>query len=909
MSVGDQQGIAHDKPGTLSDLHDRLMQQHPDIEQESLIAAVLLMEPSVEDCAVFSRTHHKVAGTVARHPAEFVACVVNSGAFSADRFRSFLSERLPANLVPAHYLPLSRLPLQGDGRVDFASLKRLPILDDELIAAWEAVATQTPAVEQAAVMVKPTRLQTPAVHLSELLPHGHSLDPLSPQFATTIDEAPADVPPASTVMSLTYGGDLPTPAGFPQTLPEVLQQAAAKALGDRITHLEADGTIVQQSYAQLLAEAQCILTGLRQQGLKPQDKVIFQLELTQDIVAAFWGCVLGGFIPVIMGTAPSYREANNVVDKLCNVWRLIDEPLILTTQALQTSLQHLEQWLPGDAAPPSRLKISAIEDLRQNTPDPHPHPCQPDDLAFFNLTSGSTGMPKCIGLTHRNLITRAQGTNILCQHSPEDVILNWLPFDHIGSISDWHIRCVLLGCFLIYTTKEYVLGRPLNWIDLLHRYRISHSWAPNFAYALVNDSLKQDAEAKYPWDLSCVKGLLTAGEAVSSSAVEEFIDRLAVYGFPRTALRSAFGMAEMGSGITYYQPTIEKPVLRHVVDKASLTGDVPLRRVTPDHPNCSIFTDLGPVIPGISIRIVNGQNELLPEEMVGNLQVKGLPVSPGYYKNPTVNQEVFLADGWFQTGDLGFVSQDHLVITGRAKETIIINGANYYNHEIEAAVELVDQVEVSFTAACGVKAPGSATEKLAIFFNTAVEAEEDLAELLKTIRQTVVAKVGLNPDYLIPVAQGAVPKTAIGKIQRSQLSQRFEQGEFQDILKHMDLLLGNANTIPDWFFRQVWQPKQISTPVVSLGTTVTLIFEDGSGLGDQLQALLRREGGQCMAVMPGEGFTVLGNDTYAVNPTQPEDYHTLFQHLDEQNQRPTQILYLWGTGDAPLPVPDEPTPW
>jgi acyl-CoA synthetase (AMP-forming)/AMP-acid ligase II/thioesterase domain-containing protein/NAD(P)-dependent dehydrogenase (short-subunit alcohol dehydrogenase family)/acyl carrier protein len=637
-----------------------------------------------------------------------------------------------------------------------------------------------------------------------------------------------------------------------------------------------------------------------------------QLELPQDILAAFWGCILGGFIPVIMGVAPTYREANSAVDKLCNVWNLLDQPLILTHEALRESVQQLTQWLPL-----AGLRVSAIETLKANDPDVSHYPSQPEDIAFFNLTSGSTGMPKCISLTHRNLIARARGTNVLNRHDRDDVILNWLPFDHIGSISDWHIRCIELGCRLIYASKEFVLGRPLNWMDLIDRYRITHSWAPNFAYALVNDALKQ--APKQAWDLSCVKSLLTAGEAVSSKAVEDFIENLAAYGFKQTAIRPAFGMAEMGSGITYGQPTDEAPLTRHVVDKSSLHGRI--RRVRANHPNCTTFTDLGPVIPGVSIRIVDSENSLLLEDTIGYLQVKGDAVSPGYYKNPEVNQEVFLADGWFNTGDLGFISNGHLVVTGRAKETIIINGANYYNHEIEAAVEAVEGVEVSYTAACAVRGMGSATEKLAIFFSPAGvdrpderldsgkrAAADRLAELIKTIRQTVVSKIGLNPDFLLPLPKTAIPKTAIGKIQRSQLSKQFEAGDFSPILKQVDILLENANTLPDWFFRKLWRPKSILPAALRAPTGTTLVFTDTVGLGERVCHQLNRDRGdstlpahsRCIQVEVGSGFEKLEHDStsadlirYQIDPKNPSHYQQLLEALAEAAPPITQVLHLW----------------
>jgi acyl-CoA synthetase (AMP-forming)/AMP-acid ligase II/thioesterase domain-containing protein/NAD(P)-dependent dehydrogenase (short-subunit alcohol dehydrogenase family)/acyl carrier protein len=860
---------------------DQLQQPLDQITDEQIIEVLLLAESSIEDCVVLLR--ETVTGEV-----EKIAYVVLSEPFSEERLRSHLQSFLPLDGLPTTYVPLPRLPLTAAGDVDRQVLTQQAVIDSNLAQQWERKLQNVPAIERAAVVIQEPMAKLPLLHLSDLLPEWKSAPVSEPGNEATITEATTTSEvERSQIPALATGGSLPEEPGVPETLPEVLRQTAERVIGDRIVYLQPDGLTITQSYAGLLEEAERILTGLRQQGLKPEDKVIFQLDHNQDIIPAFWGCILGGFIPVIMGSAPSYRESSSAIDKLCNVWKLLDQPLILTNKELVSSVQHLSQWLPADA-----LKISAIEVLKSNQPDKNHHPCKPDDLVFFNLTSGSTGMPKCIGLTHKNLISRARGTNILCKHDESDVILNWLPFDHIGSISDWHVRCVILGCQLVYASKEYILGRPLNWMDLLSQYRITHSWAPNFAYALVNDALKQESEQT--WDLSCVKSLLTAGEAVSSKAVEEFIENLAVYGFKKTAVRPAFGMAEMGSGITYYQPTEAQPLIRHTVDKASLKGAI--KRVSPDHPNCSVFTDLGPVIPGVSIRIVDGENNLLNEDTIGFLHVKGDAVSPGYYKNPEVNKEVFLADGWFNTGDLGFISNGHLIVSGRAKETIIINGANYYNHEIEAVVEEVEGVEVSYTAACAVREAGAATEKLAIFFHTSETEDDRLIDLLKQIRQTVVGKVNLNPDYLIPVEKAAIPKTAIGKIQRSQLSKQFEAGVFDSILKQIDVLLGNTNTLPDWFYRKIWRAKETTTVSSQVQVGQSLVFVDQSGFGESLCAALGRDRQSCIAVEAGIEFAQIADNRYCIDPRNPDHYRQLLNAI-ATNLPITQVIHLWTYGD------------
>ena len=408
----------------------------------------------------------------------------------------------------------------------------------------------------------------PPLHLSELLPNWNatSVSPLKEPVTVPVHSATAPENGVVKALGISYGGPLLEEPDAPTTLPQALQRAAQNSLGQSIIYLQANGAEIVQSYAALLEEAERILAGLRRLNLQPQDKVILQLELTQDIIPAFWGCLLGGFIPVIMAVPPTYREANAALDKLYHIWQFLEQPLILTSEALTTSVSSLSQSLSGT------VQIGTIETLRINQPAPSHHQTQPDDVAFFNLTSGSTGVPKCVMLTHRNILSRARGTIQLCQQSSTDVILNWLPFDHIGSISDWHLRCVYLGCQLVYVSKEYVLGRSLNWLDLLDQYRVTHSWAPNFAYSLINDALKQNCENQ--WDLSSVKSLLTAGESVAPQTVEEFLTNLKPHGLKATAMQPAFGMAEFGSGITYFQPSASNQPQFYTVDRASLSGAV-----------------------------------------------------------------------------------------------------------------------------------------------------------------------------------------------------------------------------------------------------------------------------------------------------------------------------------------------
>jgi acyl-CoA synthetase (AMP-forming)/AMP-acid ligase II len=809
------------------------------------IETALLEEHSVNDCVVQIRHTNNT-------DQQIIAYVVSNRPFVPERLHTHLQPKLPAKLLPSAYVPLSALPLTADGQLDQVALARVPVIDTDLVQHWEQRIQSLPEINQVAVVAQENHKVLPPLHLSNLVPNWQTA--LAVSETVDIDNSIA-VATKPKQLAISHGKPLAQDA--PTTLPAILQRAAREVSEKNIFYIQLDGSEIVQTYAELLEQAERILAGLKKQGLKPQDKVIFQLEHNQDIIPAFWGCLLGGLIPVIAVVPNSYNESSRSDEQLTQVWQLLEQPLIITSSELEKTLSQTH--------PLKNAHLGLIETLKNNKPDKNDYQAQPDDVAFFNLTSGSTGVPKCIMLTHRNILSRARGTNELCQHSKDDIILNWLPFDHIGSISDWHLRAVDIGCKLVYAPKEYVLAQPLVWLSLIDKYRVTHSWAPNFAYSLINDAIKSVSHKN--WDLSCVKSLLTAGESISIKIVQDFLKNLAPYKLNQTAISTAFGMAEMGSGITYFQATNTTPLKFFSVDRRALAGS--LVHVNPDNPNSIIFMSLGSVIGGVSIRIVDDENNLLPSETIGHFQVKGAAVSPGYYKNPQANQAAFLADGWFDTGDLGFISEDQLVLTGRAKESIIINGANFYNSEIEAVVEEIEEVSVSYTAAVAVRPSGTVTEQLAIFFHSSVS---DWLELIKKIQAQVTRKIGVKPDYLIPVEKSAIPKTAIGKIQRKQLTQRFEAGEFDPIIKKLDIESGNDNTLPDWFYQTIWRRHEVVTRRTASQTVNSLIFLDNLGLGAKIAD------DKTVTVEIGTDFAKLSSNRYRIAPNQPAHYQQLLKN-------------------------------
>ncbi|MFK7829717.1 MAG: SDR family NAD(P)-dependent oxidoreductase [Congregibacter sp.] len=559
---------------------------------------------------------------------------------------------------------------------------------------------------------------------------------------------------------------------LPRTLVEVLLAADPDT---PIIYIDQQGRETRSSYGALVVSARQVASGCRARGMLPGTRVLLQLLGNDEILPAFWGALLAGLVPTIVPVPVSYDMQSRQLEQLEHLYELLDLPALITNREYADAIARSPLLtLLHDA---SMLELS---ELAQTADDGQVHVAAPDDIAFFVLSSGSTGLPKAVTLTHNNMIARGRGANALCRNASSDVILSWLPFDHIGNISAYHISPILSSSTLVYAPKEYVLARPLRWLGLIDRYKVTHGWAPNFAFGLIVKALQNDDRS---WDLSSVKGLLSAGELVSYHTVQAFLKATAPYGLKPEAVISAFGMAEVCSGVNYHLPEPGHGIRFLHLDRRELDSKAIL--MSPEDPNCISFASLGPVVPGMAMRIVSDKEEILEDGQIGYFQLRGEALMQGYYQNPEANQ-AFTADGWFDTGDAAFIWEDEIYLVGRAGLGIVINGANLSNLEVETAVEEVEGVEPSFTAACTVFPPYSDQLKLAIFFHPKSGlSTQEVQALPRLIQAQLTQRLGVRADYCIAVDRAEIPKTAIGKIQHKQLIKRFQAGEFSDAIADM----------------------------------------------------------------------------------------------------------------------------
>ena len=830
--------------------------------QKQLLEAALLAHPSVNDCVVIVRETQ-----LSRQ--ELVAYVVSTGAFSEEQLQSYLQGVLPNIQLPIAFVAVSSLPLTNQGQVDEQALTQLEVLDSDLMQRWEEQLKAVPNVERVAVVVQDSSQSIPPLHLSDILPNWKTVPAGTLEEPIDADESTA-VPPEEShpkALAISCGEPLPQEPENPTNLALALQRTALQAPEKGILYLNSDGSEFFQTYKALLEESKRILAGLRKLGLKAQDKVIFQLSNNRDFIPAFWGCMLGGFVPVPISIAPTYEPSNSTVKKLHHAWEMLEQPLILTNNSLKSELCSVSERL-GLA----NVQVETLEHLRSHEPDSTWHRSQPDDLAVLILTSGSTGIPKGVMLSHGNILSNVSASAKMNNFTRDDVSLNWLHLDHVGSLIRCSIRDIFVGSQQIHAPAEAVLENPLRWLDWIEQYQVTFAWAPNFALGLVN--AHAEAIGQRTWDLSAVKSILSVAEPIVPKTAKKFLELLAPHGLSANTMHSAWGMSETCAAVAFSH--------RYLFN---LPSD--------NYP----FVEVGAPVPGFKMRIVDAQDRVVQEDTIGRLQITGLMITDGYYQNPELNREAFTEDGWLKTGDLGFLHDGRLTITGREKDIIIINGLNHYSHEIEAVVEDVEGVEVSYTAACAIREPESDTDQLAIFFHPQRKDKDGLAALLKEIRGNVVRKIRVNPAYLIPVEKEAIPKTAIGKIQRSQLKQRFEAGEFDSILKQLDILTGNANTLPDWFYKKIWRRQEAVTLTSQSTTGQSLVFLDPLGLGQLVCNQLSQLRQPCVRVEAGSQFAQLDANHYSLDPKNPNHYRQLFESLKAANLSIDQIVHLWTYGE------------
>ena len=550
------------------------------------------------------------------------------------------------------------------------------------------------------------------------------------------------------------------------TLVEVLDwHVAAHPDRTHIILLDENEHAEPMTYAELRDEAASVAAGLAAVGVGAGHAVAIMLPTSRDFFRAFMGILLAGAVPVpiypparLAGIEDHLRRQSAILGN-CGATLLITVP---EARAVAAALR---------ADVPSLARVATVAELAPPEWKPAFPVLRSQDLGFLQYTSGSTGNPKGVMLTHGNLLANIRAMRKAIGASAEDVFVSWLPLYHdMGLIGGW-LGGLYCAYPLVVISPTAFLTRPSRWLRAIHRYRGTLSAGPNFAFEICATRVGENDLAGL--DLSSWRIAFNGAEPVSADTVRRFVERFARHGFRREAMAPVYGLAECGLGVAF--PPLGRGPLVDNVDRCELARSGRACPASPDDTNALSFVGCGCALPGYEIRIVGSDKRELPERTEGRIEVRGSSVTSGYFRNAEATRALFHGD-WLDTGDVGYFAGGDLFVTSRAKDIIIRGGQHVFPHELEAAVGNIPGVRRGCVAVFGFADAGAGTEKVVVLAETRLEEGAGHDALRASIAQAALKILGAPADDIVLAAPHTVLKTSSGKIRRAASRELYERG-------------------------------------------------------------------------------------------------------------------------------------
>ena len=527
-------------------------------------------------------------------------------------------------------------------------------------------------------------------------------------------------------------------------------------------------------FGELWDESLALLGSLQARGMKPGDELIIFSKSNKSFVIAFWAAVLGGIVPVPVAVGISDEHKF----KLFRILSQLEQPTLFTEMDLLQRLLDFakERELPDitDLLNTHAVLMSDVEPGTQG----EVHKASPDDTGFIQYSSGSTSDPKGVVLTHRNLCVNMRAIVEGFDWRDDDQALSWMPLTHDMGLIGFHLSVMAAGMNHAVMDTNLFVRRPLLWMSKAHDLRATQLCSPNFGY---KHFLKLFQRKGLPGiDLSSVKLVINGAEPISWDLCEEFLDALAPHGLKRNTMLPVYGLAEATVGVSF--SPVGREYERVVMGRHSLQIGETYHSVDPSDTDAVSFLKVGPAIRDVEIRIADDDDGVLTDGHIGHIQLHGGSMTERVYGDAAATAELFTEDGWLRSGDCGVMVDGSLVITGRQKDIIIVNGQNYYPHDIEEIVAQLPGLDLNKVVVAGATPKGGQTEELVAFILFR-QGADDFRPMIDSVRDIVGDHAGLEVDTVIPVAR--IPKTTSGKVQRAKLLDAYFGGEFDAVLSEL----------------------------------------------------------------------------------------------------------------------------
>ncbi len=646
-------------------------------------------------------------------------------------------------------------------------------------------------VRQVAVELHPTRA-LPAASLDLRLDRDYGYDSLGRvelfvriehQFGVTLPESV--MASAETPRDLLRAIDAASPASRGQRLERAQQLARESETPDSASTLievfewhvarhpdrphivwqDEDGSEQTLTYAMLDAASRTIATALLERGLRPGASVAIMLPTGTDYFSCFLGVLIAGGIPV-----PIYppARASQIEDHLRRHAGILSNALVETLITVQQAKPIAMLMKPQVA---TLMHVVTPADLARAGTLHAYHRASPQETALLQYTSGSTGNPKGVIVTHANLLANLRAMARALRVTPDDVFVSWLPLYHdMGLIGAWFGSLTYGFKFPVMSPLAF-LARPERWLWTIHRHRGTLSGGPNFCYELC---LRRADDAQLEGlDLSSWRVAFNGAEPVSPETMTAFAKRFARYGFRPEAMSPVYGLAEATLGVAFTPPGRGPRVDR--IDRVAFSRDGRAVAAADTHREALTFVGCGQPLLGHQVRVVDGSDRELGERQEGHVQLLGPSCTSGYHRNPEQTRQL-LHGQWLDTGDYGYIAEGELYITGRVKDVIIRAGRNVYPYELEEAVGNLEGIRKGCVAVFGSRDERSGTERIIVLAETHVTDPAERQRLSVRINELAMEIIGMPVDEVVLAPPQSVLKTSSGKIRRAASREFYERG-------------------------------------------------------------------------------------------------------------------------------------
>lgn len=519
------------------------------------------------------------------------------------------------------------------------------------------------------------------------------------------------------------------------------------------------GRAVPITFGDLFAGSAAYTRAYIDAGVRPGDLVLVILQHTPHLFYSYLGAILAGAVPSFM-PFPSPKQRPDIYwHDHDTLFKRIEPRLIVT---YEENLRAAQEALPSFSVP----AIIADDKILQNAPPPELPGLQaePSSVACLQHSSGTTGLKKGVMLIHRAIIDEVTLYARSIGFTERDSIASWLPLYHDMGFIGCFMMSVVLGTHLVALDPFEWVMRPTQLLDAIEKYRTNFTWLPNFAFSHIVNAARRDKA----WALSSARAFINCSEPCKAATFERFYERFRESGVKRESLQVCYAMAENVFAVT--QTPLERavPVLR-LESAAFARGEIR----PSESPNALSVVSCGPPVEGVEIEIHGEGGSEVPHGRVGEICVRSPFMFDGYYNLPEKTRER-LRDGWYHTGDMGFVHEGELYVTGRMDDMLIVNGRNYYAHEIESIVNGVSGAVPGRSVAIGVN--DERTDATVVVILAECRPDADDAAVAIEIKRLVLESLGLAVHSVVPLHSGEMVKTTSGKISRSKNKELYTSG-------------------------------------------------------------------------------------------------------------------------------------